>query len=145
MPTNPPQNFKNHAKFDPPFHFVLAPVFLANLIVAIVHCYRYPNLTSGWFVVLSVGALLAVFMIRRYALKVQDRLIRLEERLRLTTLLPDAKRGLINSLTEKQLIALRFAGDFELPPLAEKAVSENLAPKDIKAAITNWRPDYFRV
>jgi hypothetical protein len=145
MPTNPPQNLKNHTKFDPPFHFVLAPLFLANVIVAIVHCFHYPSLMSGWFVVLSIGALLAVFMIRRYALKVQDRVIRLEERLRLAMLLPDAKRGMIPSLTERQLIALRFAGDFELPPLAEKALSENLAPKDIKAAITNWRPDYFRV
>jgi hypothetical protein len=145
MPTNPPQNFKNHAKFDPPFHFVLAPLFLANVIVAIIHCWRHPSLFSGWLIVVSIGALLAVFLIRVYALKVQDRVIRLEERLRLAMLLPDAKRGMIPTLTEKQLIALRFAGDFELPPLAEKAISENLAPKDIKAAITNWRPDYFRV
>jgi hypothetical protein len=145
MPTNPTQNLKNHTKFDPPFHFVLVPVFLANVIVAMVHCYHDPNLMSGWLVVLSACALLAVFLIRRYALKVQDRVIRLEERLRLAMLLPEAKRGMIPSLSEKQLIALRFAADFELPPLAEKAVSQNLAPKEIKAAIGNWRPDYFRV
>jgi hypothetical protein len=86
----------------------------------------------------------AVFKIRLYALKVQDRLIRLEERLRLAQLLKEPLRSRVDELTEAQLVGLRFAAAPELPALVEKALA-GMTRSDIKKAVTNWRPDYFRV
>jgi hypothetical protein len=140
-----PQTYDNHARFDPVFHFFLGPLAIATFVAAVWHAIRHPDYVSLW---LSWGALLfviAVFLIRIYSLKVQDRVIRLEERLRLATLLPDPQRSRIGELTEGQLIALRFASDAELPALTAKAIDGKMAPKDIKKSISSWRPDYFRV
>jgi hypothetical protein len=140
-----PQTLANHARFDPLFHFFLAPVFGLSVIAALIHLLWHPSLHAAAFFIISVAAFVAIFKIRTYPLKVQDRVIRLEERQRLMLLLPEALRSRIPELTEKQLVALRFASDAELPALAQRALSENLSNADIKKAIQNWRPDYWRV
>ena len=139
------QNFSNHTRFDPPFHFFILPVFAITLIATIVHLVRRPGLHSAWLVVFMVAAIAAIFKIRLYALKVQDRVIRLEERLRLATLLDPALRPRIPEFAESQLVALRFASDAELPALAARALNEKLDRAEIKKAIQHWRPDYWRV
>jgi len=112
--------------------FSFLPVFTITLIATIVHLIRRPCLHSALLVIVAVAAIVAVFKIRIYAIKVQDRVIRLEERLRLATLLDPALRPRILELTEKQLIALRFASDAELPALAARALNEKLPPQEIK-------------
>jgi uncharacterized protein DUF6526 len=140
-----PQNFSNHTRLDPPFHFFILPVFAITVLVAIVHLVRHLTLVSTWLVVLALAANAAVFKIRIYALKLQDRVIRLEERLRLAILLDKPLRAHMVELSEAQLVALRFASDAELPTLTARALSENLSNPEIKKAITEWRPDYWRV
>ena len=140
-----PQSLSNHTRFDPPFHFFVLPVFAITVIVAVVHAVRYPSLHAVWLVVFILAATVAVVKARTYALKVQDRIIRLEERLRLAILLDKSLRAHMTELSESQLVGLRFASDAELPALAARALSENLSRAEIKKAVTQWRPDYWRV
>jgi len=145
MAEKKPQTFANHTRLDPLFHFVALPIFILAVIVGIVHFIWRPSLHTGAFFVVSVAAAIALLKTRLYALKVQDRVIRLEERLRLGSLLSEPLRSRIPELTEGQLIALRFASDAEVPKLVERVLSEKLSPADIKKAIQTWRPDYWRV
>jgi Family of unknown function (DUF6526) len=145
MAKNVPQTYANHARLDPPFHFFLAPLGFAAFILSIVILVRNPSLASALWVVLAFGYFFIAFKSRAYSLKVQDRVIRLEERLRLTLLLPAELRPRIGELTESQLIALRFASDAELPGLAQRALNEGLTKKQIKTSIEGWRADTFRV
>jgi hypothetical protein len=145
MAEKKPQTFANHTRFDPLFHFVALPILAFAVMVGIVHFIWRPSIHTGSFFVLSVAAAIALLKTRTYALKVQDRVIRLEERLRLSTLLPEPLRSRIPELTVGQLVALRFASDAEVPKLADRTLTENLSPVDIKKAIQNWRPDYWRV
>ena len=140
-----PQNFANHARFDPPFHFFILPVFAITLIVAIVHLVMHPGCTRPGWSCSARGHDGRLTKIRVYALKVQDRVIRLEERLRLAILLDKPLRARITELTESQLVGLRFASDAEFPPWPPEPCRKNLSNADIKKAITQWRPDYWRV
>jgi Family of unknown function (DUF6526) len=140
-----PQNLSNHTRFDPLFHFFILPVFVITFISTIVHLVKHPGLHSAWLVVFMLAAALAVTRMRTYAIKVQDRVIRLEERLRLAMLLDGPMRSRITEFSESQLIGLRFASDAELPALAARTLSEKLSKADIKKAIVQWRPDYWRV
>jgi len=145
MAEKKPQTLANHGRLDPLFHIVALPVFGLTAIAATIHFLWRPSAHSAAFFVLSAAALIAIFKIRLYPLKVQDRVIRLEERLRLSMLLPEPLRTRIPELTEGQLIALRFASDAELPDLVGRALNEKLSQADIKKAIKVWRPDYWRV
>jgi hypothetical protein len=139
------QTYANHGRFDPWYHFFLAPIALIIFIASIVHLVRHPHPWGLMHVVLAFALVVLVVKLRTYSLKVQDRVIRLEERLRLATLLPEPLRSRINELDIRQLIALRFASDAETPALVERALNEKLTQKQIKQAIQNWRADNFRV
>ncbi len=145
MSKSDPQNLKNHGRLDPPFHFVLSFVLLANLVISVIYVVRHPCFYSAWFVVLSAAAILALFKLRLYPLKVQDRVIRLEERLRLQALAPAEWHSQIYRLSEDQLIGLRFAADDEVVELAKQALEHNLNRKQIKERIKDWRADNWRV
>jgi len=146
MPT--PQNLQNHMRLHPPFHFVILPMLLLNFIFSIyvtIHHWPAHWALGVWSIVMSVVFFVMAGIARGGAIKVQDRVIRLEERLRLAALLPAEDRAHIDELSVEQLIALRFASDAELPALVRKTLTQNLEPKAIKQSIVNWRGDYHRV
>jgi hypothetical protein len=148
MSKSSPQSFKNHGRIDPQFHLFTFFVLIANLVFAIAHLVRHwgdTPFTAAWFVVLSVAVFIPFFKLRTYPLKVQDRVIRLEERLRLQALAPAAWHAQIYRLTEDQLIGLRFAADDEVVELAKQALEGNLSRKQIKERIKNWRADNWRI
>ncbi|MBV7505475.1 hypothetical protein KW850_09430 [Bacillus sp. sid0103] len=137
------QNYQNHRRFHPLFHYILSLLLLLTLVGAIWLIIRN-GISLSAILFLAIVFILAIMflLIRQYPLKAQDRAIRAEENLRhyvLTGKLLDAR------LTMGQIIALRFASDDELPELSEKAVSQNLSPDEIKKQITNWKADYYRV
>jgi hypothetical protein len=142
---NKTQSFANHAKFDPSFHFFVLPVLLINIIVVGYLLFRHPGMGGAWLLVLSVTLLILAGRTRSYATHLQDRVIRLEERLRLGSILSEPLRSRIAQLTDSQFVGLRFAADAELPALVQRALDEKLSRSDIKKAITDWRPDYSRV
>ncbi len=143
-----PQTYANHTRFDPLFHFFVAPLLLVNLgfaIYATIHAWPGYRHTHLWWIVMSLVFLALAGVARSSALRAQDRIIRLEERLRMAVLLPAAELPLVASLTLRQIIALRFASDAELPMLALRAAAEGLSEKQIKQSIVSWRPDEYRV
>jgi uncharacterized protein DUF6526 len=141
----PEQNFKNHVRFDPMFHGFLtfgALILLGSAIYALV------RQADWWGAVRLLGVVWAIVLMskmRLYALKVQDRVIRLEERLRLAQLLPETTRAHIGELSERQLIALRFASDGEVGGLVLQTLDGNWDSKQIKQAVRSWRADTVRV
>jgi len=145
MSNSKPQDLKNHASFDPWFHIVLFSIFAVNFVLSIVHLAMHRDLHSVWLGVLSLALLILLFKMRIYPLKVQDRLIRLEERIRIKELAPTESKELISRLSEDQLIGLRFASDDEVIALAKQAIQEKLSRKQIKERIKSWRADYWRV
>ena len=139
------QSLHNHARIDPKFHVALTGLCLLGLTLSILSLVRHPGLEGATFVVITVTLLWNSMITRAYPLQVQDRVIRLEERLRLEALLSAQDQGCVEALTEKQLIGLRFASDAEAPALARRAVDEGLSSKQIKTLIQAWRADTFRV
>jgi hypothetical protein len=140
------QNFSNHTKVFPPFHFFVLPVLLINLGFQLywmkVSWFSYRGLFG---VLLALALILGFLSARRFALSVQDRVIRLEERLRYQRLLPSDLQPRIEEFTVVQLVSLRFASDAELPALARKVLDEKIQQrKTIKQLVKNWKPDYLR-
>ena len=140
------QNFANHAKTVPAFHFFVLPVLILNIGWSI---YRWKTLLwsidGGLWVLTSVALLVGFLCARMFALSVQDRVIRLEERLRCERLLPQHLHARIVEFEPGQLISLRFASDAEFPTLAQKVLDEKMKDrKAIKQQIKNWRSDYLR-
>lgn len=139
------QSAASHTRWFPLFHFIASPIVLLNFIIAIRRAWYVGGRFAWWNVVFAFGVLAAVFASRIMALAVQDRLIRLEMRLRLRELLPTAQHADILKLTVRQMVALRFAGDAELPSLVQRVLSGELkGDKAIKGAITNWQADWQR-
>ncbi|MEQ1473405.1 MAG: DUF6526 family protein [Candidatus Acidiferrum sp.] len=140
------QNFSNHTKFVPAFHFFVLPVLLLNLGSAVVRWKASLWSVGGAIWVLTSVALVVGFLTARlFALKVQDRVIRLEERLRYERLLPQDLQARFGEFTPGQLVSLRFASDAELPVLARKVLDEKIEDrKAIKQQIKSWRADHLR-
>ena len=143
-----PQSFKNHTRWDPIFHFFIAPLLLANIVIVGISVARSHNsfgFPALWSILIAVALFLLALRTRMYALGAQDRVIRLEERLRLASMIPAEQMAELESLTMRQYIGLRFASNPELPALARRAVREKLTEKQIKAAIVSWREDNCRI
>ena len=139
------QNFENHAKFVPAWHFVAAPILLLNFGFAVYHLVNVRSLDNVVGLLLAIALLILWAFSRLFALTVQDRLIRLEMRLRMALVLPAEMRSRIPEFTVAQLVSLRFASDEELPALARKVLDEKINDrKAIKKLIKNWQPDELR-
>jgi len=135
------QNFKNHTRFVPLFHFVMLGIIVTVVVLSVINIFHEVNLSSGMFVLIGLSSLISFAMIRRFPLAAQDRAIRAEENLRYFSLTGKLFDG---RLTLQQIIALRFASDDELVSLTDKAAKENLSNKDIKQAIQKWKADHHR-
>ena len=141
-----PQNFKNHAKMVPGYHYVASLLLIALLIRAVIGVIREPSVDTAMGLVLVAALLLIGFYARTFALGVQDRVIRLEERLRLEKVLPEELRERIPELTTDQLIGLRFAPREEVETLTRRILAGELrGRKQIKVAVENWRADHQRI
>jgi uncharacterized membrane protein YciS (DUF1049 family) len=139
------QTYSNHARFFPLFHFFAAPILTANLVRALWLAVRAPSLSTVWNAVFAAGLVAGLLAARTMALSVQDRVIRLEMRVRLREVLPADLQARILELTRQQLVALRFASDAELPDLVRRVLAGSLGnAKDIKKAVTHWHGDYLR-
>jgi hypothetical protein len=146
MAENVSQSYANHTRWHPPFHFFLGPATLLLLILTVVNVFRHHQRLDAWILLLiGIMSPVALLLIRLNPLRAQDRLIRLEERMRLQALLPPGMHSRIPELTESQLVALRFASDAEVAGLVSKVLTANMKPADIKKSIVAWRADTFRV
>ena len=140
-----PQNLSNHARYVPGYHFVLSMLLLALLGWQIYFLAIRPSVGTMMGMLLAVTLILMYWYMRVFAVTVQDRVIRLEERLRMDALLPAELKPRIPEFSTQQLVALRFASDGELPALANRVLAEGIAdPKAIKAMIKEWRADHLR-
>jgi hypothetical protein len=140
------QSYASHAKNVPLFHYVLLPILMVNLVLSAYRVWQEPGTASLWALAMAFAFVLTAFFARVFALRAQDRLIRLEERMRMRELLPADMQARINDFTPDQLVAIRFASDAELPSLAATVLNGNIQKRaEVKKLIKNWRADHCRV
>lgn len=145
MADSKPQTYASHRRYVPLFHFVLSLLLLLNLVWAGWRLFKSPSLDGLVALLTAVALVLLFYFTRGFPLHVQDRLIRLEERMRLARVLPPELAGRVGELTPGQLIGLRFAPDEELAELVPRVLDGTLRGREeIKKAIKNWRPDDYR-
>jgi hypothetical protein len=136
------QTYANHSKFVPLFHYVALPILLVNVLVAAYGMVRAPGLPAAWGLLMGVALFLGALFARVFALAAQDRVIRLEERMRMRELLPEPLRARIPEITREQIIGLRFASDEELPSLVAQVLQGNIQKRDdVKKMVKHWRAD----
>jgi hypothetical protein len=141
----PTQTYENHVRWLPPFHFFVLPVLLLNALNAIRHLWLTPTRSTGFALLVAVALLMLALLARAMAVTVQDRVIRLEMRLRLRECLPVDLHARINELTPKQLVALRFASDAEMADIVRDVLAGTLTtPKTIKRRVKDWQSDFLR-
>jgi hypothetical protein len=139
------QTYKNHTRLLPPFHFFVVPVLLLNFLNEVRHLWRYPTEGAAFTVVVAAALLTLALLARTQAVAVQDRVIRLEMRLRLRQVLPVDLHPRIYDLGARQLVALRFASDAELPELVREILDGKLQTgKQIKQRVRHWQSDWLR-
>jgi len=139
------QNYENHAKFVPMFHIGVLGIFVANIIWSGIRLFRGFNTEHVFGLLVAIALLVGILYARIFALTVQDRVIRLEMRLRMERVLPAELRGRIGEFSVGQLVALRFAGDAELPELARKVLEGKIEDrKTIKQMVKDWQADWLR-
>ena len=145
MSERPAQNYANHRRFFPLYHFVAFPILTINLFVALYSFYRVPGWLTGWAVVFAFGLVVGFLALRMSVLVVQNRVIRLELMMRLAHVLPPETRTRMHELKLGQMVGLRFASDAELPGLVERCLNGDLrTATQIKREIKDWQPDYVR-
>ena len=146
MPPQAAQTFENHARYVPLYHGALFGILTVNLVWSVIRIIRRPSVETGVALLMALAFLLLFYYARRFALTLQDRLIRLEMRLRLAKVLPADLSQLIGELTVSQLIGLRFASDEELPELIRKVLTGKITDRTaIKRMVRNWQADHLRV
>lgn len=140
------QTYKTHRRFMPAHHFFVMPVLVINLFIQIWRLIQNQTLDTGWAVVVALALVTFGFTARIMALTAQNRVIRLEERMRLARLMPAEEHPHIDKLSARHLVGLRFASDPEAPDLARRCISGELqSAGDVKKNVSEWRPDYLRV
>jgi hypothetical protein len=146
MAKNTVQTLENHTRYVPLYHFVLFGILMINLVWSVVRIVRHPSVDAAVALLIAFGLLILFFYARQFALTMQDRLIRLEMRLRLVKVLPADLAQRIGELTVSQLIGLRFASNEELPELVRKVLAEGISDRTaIKRMVRTWQGDYLRV
>ena len=143
--SQPTQSYKNHARVYPLFHFFVFPVLTINFVNAIRHLWNRPMRDTMWEAIVGFALVAFAWTVRVMVVSVQDRVIRLEMQVRLRSLLPADVLARANALTPRQLVALRFAGDDEMPSLVADVLAGKLSTsKAIKQRIQNWQADHLR-
>lgn len=145
MAEKKPQTLANHAKFVPLYHFLLTAILVVNLGWRGWKLFTDFSFESVLGVAMAVAFILMLLYLRIFPLHAQDRVIRLEEQMRMGRVLPDDLKSRVGEIRRGQMIALRFASDDELADRVREALDEKLSAKDIKQRIQTWRPDYHRV